>query len=62
MSEKVVIRCPHHPNKKFFSVDEESVCKNLHFICDKCQRIYRYSAWYEENQLKTEILDEGRVE
>lgn len=61
MKEAIMIRCPKHPEKVFFTHKEGTECKDLVVKCEKCGLFYAVSVWRDDSGIKIGFNEVGPV-
>lgn len=61
MKEPILIRCPKHPEKVFFTHKEGTECKDIVVKCEKCDLFYAVSVWRDDSGIKMGFNEVGPV-
>ena len=61
MEDPIIIRCPRHSEKVFFTHKEGTECKDLVVKCEKCALFYAVSVWRDDSGIKIGFNEVGPV-
>ena len=52
MKDKILIKCPIHPEKKFFKC---SRCEDIEVYCEHCHAAYRVTVVVDDDGIRSEF-------